>query len=144
MNDKELDKWFDEQRDCWDIAEPMDGHQARFLKKLNSTREKETKVRALDWWKPLLVAASIVAIVSLIMLTPGESRGKELAAVSPEMEQTQDFFTQAIEKELYTLRQEKNPLTESLIQDALEQLNILEQDYDQLKEDLAQEESITV
>lgn len=133
----DLDNLFKEKQDCWDIAEPANDHQARFLHKLNSAKAKKTKVRSLDWWKPLLVAASIVAIISIVMLTPNQSSGKELAAVSPEMQQTQDFFTQAIEKELYSLRQEQSPLTEALIKDALKQLNVLEKDYDKLKEDLA-------
>ena len=63
--------------------------------------------------------------------------GAELAAVSPEMAKTQDFFTKAIEEELYNINEARTPETQKLVEDALIQLEILEKDYKQLTEDLA-------
>ena len=101
-----LENWFEEQRDCFDIAQPDDGHELRFLNKL-----KENQTEAKD--------------------------GAELAAVSPEMAKTQDFFTKAIEEELYNINEARTPETQKLVEDALVQLEILEKDYKQLTEDLA-------
>lgn len=137
MKKDNLDKWFEEQRDCFDLAEPNDGHRERFLDKLNANTQ-ETKVISLaQWWKPLAVAASIVLIVMVTLWPAQDQASKDLAAVSPEMAKTEDFFTVAIEQELYKINEQRTPQTKQLVQDALTQLEILENDYESLREDLA-------
>ncbi|RXG15677.1 hypothetical protein DSM03_10290 [Leeuwenhoekiella aestuarii] len=135
-----LENWFEEQRDCFDIAEPGDGHELRFLDKLKE-RKKEEKVvttRTLDWWKPLAAAAAIVLIVFAGYATVKPTVSNVgLAAVSPEMAKTQDFFTKAIEEELYNINEARTPQTQKLVEDALVQLEILEKDYNKLTNDLA-------
>ena len=69
-------------------------------------------------------------------MTPNKQNHGELASVSSEMADTQNFYASVIKKELYQLEQEKTPETEALIQDALKQLEILETDYSKLKNDL--------
>ena len=122
-----LENWFEEQRDCFDIAEPGDGHELRFLNKLKETQVEEKTVKKLDWWKPLASAAAIVLIVfaGYATLKPANN-GAELAAVSPEMAKTQDFFTKAIEEELYNINEARTPETQELVEDALIQLEALE------------------
>jgi len=133
-----LENWFEEQRDCFDIAEPGDGHELRFLNKLKETQVEEKTVKKLDWWKPLASAAAILLVVfaGYATIKPAKD-GAELAAVSPEMAKTQDFFTKAIEEELYNINEARTPETQKLVEDALVQLEILEKDYKQLTEDLA-------
>ena len=133
-----LENWFEEQRNCFDIAEPGDGHELRFLNKLKETQVEEKTVKKLDWWKPLASAAAIVLIVfaGYATLKPANN-GAELAAVSPEMAKTQDFFTKAIEEELYNINEARTPETQELVEDALVQLEALEKDYQELTEDLA-------
>ena len=60
-----LESWFEKKRDCFDIAEPGDGHELRFLDKLKEHKKEEKVVtaRSLNWWKPLVAAAAIVLIV---------------------------------------------------------------------------------
>ncbi|WP_299215677.1 hypothetical protein [uncultured Dokdonia sp.] len=121
------------------VAEPSADHKARFLKKLQSASQvKEVPVRKMNWWKPLAVAASI-ALVFMITLTRNTlPDGSELADVSPEMEQTQQFFTQTIERELFEINKQATPETQAIVDDATKRLKTLEADYDQLKNDLAQ------
>ena len=52
------------------------------------------------------------------------------------MSETQDFFTATIENELKKLNKERSPLTEQIITDALEQIQLLQKDYQKLKRDL--------
>lgn len=133
-----LENWFEEQRDCFDIAQPDDGHELRFLNKLKENQTEKKPVKKLDWWKPLASAAAILLVVfaGYATIKPAKD-GAELAAVSPEMAKTQDFFTKAIEEELYNINEARTPETQKLVEDALVQLEILEKDYKQLTEDLA-------
>ncbi len=64
------------------------------------------------------------------------SREQELANVSPEMKQTQEFYSSVIRSELASLKEQKSPETEVIINDALAQMEILEKDYENLKKDL--------
>ena len=63
---------------------------------------------------------------------------KDLASISPELSQTQDYFTTAINNELASLNNERTPETETIIKDALEQINLLEIEYENLKIDLTE------
>jgi len=54
------------------------------------------------------------------------------------MMQTQSFFTTTINKELQTLKSLNKPEAKSLVADALQQLDILEKEYEGLKKDLAE------
>ena len=60
----------------------------------------------------------------------------ELADISPELSETQDFFVLTINEELKKLNAEKSPVTEDIVHDAMRELSILESNYQQLKKDL--------
>lgn len=124
----------------FDLSSPEEGHRHRFQKKLEAASGKKTKSSGVI---SLLISSMAIAATFLLafLLFQGLfetklNQGGELASVSPEMEETQNFFASVISKELYKLDQEKNPATESIIQDALSQLEILETDYNKLKADL--------
>ena len=70
------------------------------------------------------------------MTLQNQPEALDLASVSPELSETQDFFTVTIENELKKLNEERSPLTEQIINDALIQIQILEKDYQNLKTDL--------
>ncbi len=61
-----------------------------------------------------------------------------MASVSPEMAQTQNFFTSAISNELAKLEAEFTPETAIIVEDALKQIEILESKYELLKKDLSE------
>lgn len=133
---------FKDLEGTFDIDMPNTGHKNRFLEKLkeqNSTIVSSTTKKA-NYWKPFLaVAASIVVCFSVftIMQQQGKERN-DLASVSPELSQTQSFFTTAIAQELATLEAQRSPETEAVIYDVERKLKILEKDYNTLKVDLTE------
>ena len=132
-----IDTWFEEQRNCFDIAEPLNDHEARFITKLQQHNEKQTTRLGFNWWKPFAAAAAVLIIVFAGFNTFTSKNNVDLAAVSPEMAKTQDFFTKAIEEELYNINEARTPETQKLVNDALKQLKTLEIEYDKLTADLA-------
>ena len=141
MTKNTLNNLFENLKEDFNIEEPKLGHQQRFLDKLNNKKETiidvPKPVRKL--WRPLLgVAASIVLLISIFMGIQQNSNSKELASISPEMANTQDFFTNAIISELEKLNSEETPEFQDLIVDALFQIKILEENYAQLKIDLSE------
>lgn len=131
-----IDQLFDRLQGDFDFNEPETGHEARFLEKMDSKTIVLNKTRK-SIWKPFIgIAASMTLLVSLFVFTQKEETSKDLASVSPEMQQTQDFFTTSINEELKKLNAEKSPQTEALITDAMAQINLLEAEYQKLKTDL--------
>lgn len=140
MKNDKIDQLFEELD--FDTAEPASGHKERFLKKLEKARaqklsRRQPKIRSL--WGPIIgIAASIAVALMLfgnIFIMAPASNG-ELASVSPEMKETQDFYSSVIERELNTIEEEKTPETEAIVNDALEQMEKLEKEYTHLKKDL--------
>ena len=124
--------------------EPSNGHRDRFSVKLVKHRSEDPnnkgKVRKL-WINLFTIAASFLLALFIIAEFAGPqaaSKNSELASISPEMKQTQDFYTSMIRQELLALNAEKSPETEAIIEDALRQMNRLENQYEKLKEDLVQ------
>ncbi|MGA9326761.1 MAG: DUF4179 domain-containing protein [Salegentibacter sp.] len=124
----------------FDIAEPEAGHRERFLKKLEQSQQKapqrSSKIRTL--WAPILGVAASLAIIFMLFGSIFNSSAKagDLASVSPEMKQTQEFYSSLIETELNELKEEKSPETKAIIQDAMTQMKKLETEYANLKKDL--------
>ena len=132
-----IDKLFQELEGSFDLNETPAGHQHRFLEKLNAA--KKTEVKRLNWWKPLSIAASVAILVSLgTLYMKANPSSNDLASVSPEMKQTQSFFTSTINEELETLKSLTSPEAKQLVDDALYQIDILEKEYSGLKKDLLQ------
>lgn len=135
MKKDKIEMLFNNLEGSFDIHETPAGHKERFLNKL--IEAEKPSVITLNWWKPLSIAASIAVIIavgSLFMKTnPSEL---DLASVSPEMMQTQSFFTSTINEELQTLRSITSPEAKVLVDDALNQIDVLEKEYAGLKKDL--------
>ena len=115
-------------------APTPEGHQQRFLSKLHAEQPTKNKVH---WWRTLSVAASlaILIIAGTFVVNPKETQ-YDLASISPEMEKTQNFFTTTINRELATLKSFEAPQAKALVADALQQLEILETQYEALRDDL--------
>ena len=141
MKKDQIDQIFENMKDEFDIEMPNIGHEERFLSKLKSKDVKivEAKGKTFKLWKPLLaVAATVVICFGLFTVLNQQPEVKDLASVSPEMSKTQDFFTTTIQTELINLNKERTPETQSLIDDAMKQLKVLEADYEKLKKDLTE------
>ncbi|WP_299113782.1 hypothetical protein [uncultured Winogradskyella sp.] len=141
MQKDTIDELFDNLKGEFDINEPDQGHKNRFLEKLNANDVaiiQPEKKSGFNWKPFLAIAASLVICFSVITKVNSQPEVMDLASVSPEMAETQDFFTATIENELRKLNNESSPLTEKIVTDALQQIASLEQDYNQLKIDLTE------
>lgn len=140
MSTDKLDNMFKDLQGSFDIQEPNEDHKKRFMAKLNE-QNTIVYVSKKQWsiWKPLVgAAASVVLIIALIIGNNQEASSTDLASVSPEMAQTQNFFTSTIAMELKKLESASNPETKMLIQDALNQMKRLEIEYKSLRTDLSE------
>ena len=140
MSTENLDNMLKDLQGSFDIKEPNEDHKKRFMVKLNN-QNQTAQVDKKQWaiWKPLIgVAASIVLIIALVVGNNQDANATGLASVSPEMAQTQDFFDSTIATELKKLESASNPETKMLIQDALNQIKRLENEYESLKTDLSE------
>ncbi|MGY5851710.1 DUF4179 domain-containing protein [Salegentibacter sp. F14] len=126
----------------FDQALPRAGHKERFLEKLEDSvkEQKRQQPRTRSLWGPLMgIAASLALALFLygnIHINTNSKKQGDLASVSTEMKETQDFYTSVIEKELKNIEAEKTPETKALINDALSQMEKLETEYSKLKKDL--------
>ncbi|WP_296316827.1 hypothetical protein [Winogradskyella sp. UBA3174] len=139
MKKDTVDELFDNLKGEFDTSEPNKNHELRFLDKLkaNDVTSNDSKKSSGSNWKPFLaIAASVVICLSVFMTLQNKPEALDLASVSPELSETQDFFTATIENELKKLNKERSPLTELIITDALKQIQILETNYQNLKTDL--------
>lgn len=143
MKKGSIEQLFDRLENQFDTENPSQDHQAKFLEKLQSMQfDKETPqevpVRKLNWMKPLFIAASLVVLFGVIFTNQSSEKKSDLADVSPEMQQTQEFFTKSIERELFTIQQEVTPETQAIVDNALVQIKNLEKQYETLKDDLVE------
>lgn len=124
----------------FDVAEPEAGHEQRFREKLDSGSKRSVKSSGIiPLWLPWMAMAACFLIAVVLFggfFNPNQQNQGELASVSSEMADTQNFYASVIKRELYQLEQEKTPETQAIIEDALKQLEILETDYNKLKTDL--------
>jgi len=136
MKKDTIDQLFENRNGEFDVHKTPEGHQHRFLNKLNTPQSKESKPS--HYLKRVIAIAAVLAVIvtiSGLFINTNETTA-DLASVSPEMEQTQSFFTSTINNELKTLKGFNAPNTKVLVQDALKQLEILEDKYELLKRDL--------
>lgn len=124
----------------FDIAQPAVDHEARFREKLKQHKKKKVKHSGvISLWLPVMSIAATFLVAFLIfqgVFSNPFAAKQDLANVSPEMEQTQNFYASVIKTELENLQEKKTPETETVINDALKQLEILEEDYKKLSRDL--------
>jgi len=141
MKKNTLENLFEDLKNEFDVEVPKDGHELRFLSKLKGEQTKVVKLRPskLRSWKPYIaVAASVILCLSIFLVTQRAPEIKDLANVSPEMSETQEFFTTVLNQELVTLNNERSPETETMINDAMKRIDFLEKEYESLRADLTE------
>jgi len=121
MEDK-LHQFFSENE--FDLQEPHSGHLARFEHKLNASKERNKTS-----WKWLSIAASVVLVLGFWLGSAHQKKQIELADISPKMEEVQNYFVSSIHQELKTLEKNRSLETETIIENALDKLEDLEEDY---------------
>ncbi len=129
MNIENKNNPFENQN--WDFETPAMGHEKRFLNKLKVKKSKKQ-----TFWKPLAIACSLVIGLGVLYFIYSNSiinQSTTEVAFSPEVQETNDYFSSIINSELATLKQKETPQSKALISDALKQMESLEKDYDNLK-----------
>ena len=121
MEDK-LHNYFSEND--FDFQEPHSGHLERFERKLNNDKQKQKHS-----WKWLSVAASIVLVLGFWLGSNHQKSQLHLADISPKMEEVENYFVTAINQELKTVEKNRSLNTETIIEQALNRLEDLEEDY---------------
>lgn len=121
MEDK-LKNFFSENN--FDLEEPNTGHLKRFEYRLEAKNNNQ-KI-SFKW---LSVAASIVLIIGFWLGSNHQKKQFDLADVSPKMEEVQTYFVNTINLELKQIEQNRNLETESIIEEALDRLEELEEEY---------------
>ncbi|MEE9362198.1 MAG: hypothetical protein V3U92_06340 [Cellulophaga sp.] len=138
MEDKNLEKLFEQLHGSFDNEEPKDGHKNRFFDKLNASNEVVTiNSKKKNWWKPLSIAASIVLLCVIgFNQYASPSAEEQLAEISPEVSKTQFYFANLINEQVLELESNSTPETKKIIEDTLKQLKKLENNYASLEQDL--------
>lgn len=127
---KDLENTFREIQEDFDFAEPDMGHFDRFEAKLKG--EKKTKKNNRTSWLWLSVAAMVFLAFGFMLGNLNQKKGLELADVSSQMEETQNFYLASIQKEIEVVKLQQTPENQKIIEDSFIQLEILEQKYEQL------------
>lgn len=139
MSKDSLDSLFERLQGEFDVAEPQNGHQERFLEKLNQSQGTiALNKKKTSWWKPLSIAASIalVAILGYQAFGTQPNIKQQVVKIAPEVSQTEFYFANLIEQQVEVLKEEKTPETAQLVDDTLTQLQRLDKDYQTLEQDL--------
>ncbi|BDW91343.1 DUF3379 domain-containing protein [Allomuricauda sp. XS_ASV26] len=139
MKKDNLDSLFERLQGEFDVAEPQNGHQERFLDKLNQSQGTiALNKKRPSWWKHLSIAASIalVAVLGYKTFGPDPSIKQQVVEIAPEVSQTEFYFANLIEEQVKELQDEKTPETAQLVDDTMTQLERLDKDYKSLQQDL--------
>ena len=139
MKKDELKDLFEGLEGTFDTEEPREGHQQRFLEKLNHTNDVVVLTRKkTNWWRPLSMAASIavLCLIAIGVYTLRPTLDEQVAQISPEVSNTQVYFASLIEDQVKQLENESSPETQQIINATMHQLKKLEHDYKSLETDL--------
>lgn len=112
----------------WNTEEPNDGHELRFLQKLDRPRRKKQRL-----YGALSIAASVVILMGIFLTRPDTQPEYKM---SRENKEAQQFFASIIKKELHEIRSENSPALKGMVDDALLQMEQMEADYDKLATEL--------
>ena len=108
----------------FDFQEPQAGHKNRFEQKLNQSK-KTTKVS----WKWLSIAASVFLVLGFWLGNTHQKKQVKLADTIPKIEKVQDFFVTTINQKLKKVEGNRSLETEMIIEQALNELEDLEESY---------------
>jgi hypothetical protein len=139
MENDTINKLFDNLQGTFNMEEPQEGHQKRFLEKLEASKGVVSiQKRKTSWWRPLSIAASVVILlgVGISLFNTSPSIDQQVAEIAPEVSQTEFYFASLIEEQVKQLEKESTPETKKIIDDTMIQLQRLETNYKMLEQDL--------
>ena len=126
-----LEQKFKDLRGQFDVEEPRLGHFDRFEVRL-AKQPKKRPVWNPKTWQWIVMAASVALLFGVWVGNYSAKPGLELADVSPKMEETQSFFMSTIQQEIEQINTKRTENNQQIIDDAFEQLKILEENYNKL------------
>ncbi len=138
MDSENLNDLFENLENRFDIETPNLGHHQRFLNKLvkqdkNNEAFIQTSTSKSKFWKPFIgIAATITLLVSVFIFINQHNSQIDLAEISPKMAQTETVFIKVFTNELSKINSEETPEYQELIVDALYNIKVIEEDYNQL------------
>jgi hypothetical protein len=130
MSTNNMNQLFENQNH-WDFEEPNLGHEKRFLDKLKKQQPKK-KFN----WMPLSIAASLLFGFGIVLFNYSNNHAEEVV-FSSQVQETHDYFSSVINTELATLKKQETPQSKALINDAMKEMELLEKDYQNLKEEIS-------
>lgn len=136
MKTDPIDQLFKNLHGEFDFETPEEGHDLRFLNRLKEIPEVSKPTSSRVYKYVVAMAAVLVIGLGLLTVVRPQPKTNDLASVSPQLSQTQDFFTTAITSELTKVKNQRTPENEALVSDALKQMELLEKNYERLKVDL--------
>lgn len=128
MEDK-LHNFFSENE--FDFQEPQSGHFQRFEKRLkggNSQRKTS--------WKWMSVAASVILMIGFAFGSMTNTEDLFGRVKTPKIQEVESFFVNTINVELQEIEKNRTLETEKIIENALDELEDLEEDYKRFLEEL--------
>jgi hypothetical protein len=126
-----LEQYFDKNKDLFDIYEPNEGHMERFRARLENPGKQESGRSSLSYYV-MAIAASVLLVFGYWLGNFNSNKGAELADVSPQMEETQNFYVASIRSEMEKISGKRTEENTKIIDDAFKQLDILENNYQKL------------
>lgn len=118
----------------FDLEEPNFGHEQRFEQKLNKKKPRQNYS-----WKWMSIAASVVLVIGFWLGNNHQQKEMQLADVSPKMYEVENYFVSTIQRELKTVEKNRSLETETIIEEALNQLEELEETFQYFVKDLNKE-----
>ena len=126
-----LEQYFDKNKGLFDVYEPNEGHMERFRARLENTGKQENGRSSLSYYV-MAIAASVLLVFGYWLGNFNSNKGVELADVSPQMEETQNFYVATIRTEMEKISGKRTEENTKIIDDAFKQLDILENNYQKL------------
>ena len=132
--DEKLDVLFKKFDSKWDMVELPSNHENRFLNKLQNKDARKGKKSA---FRAVSIAATVMILFGLSFFFKAEAKVNNLHFASKETKQTDSIFTVLIENELNRLNEKKTLRNQKIIADALQQMKVLDNDYQKIIKEIA-------
>lgn len=132
--EEKLDQLFAKFDAEWDTIELPNNHENRFIDKLNT---KSNRNRKRNVYTTLSIAATLIVMFSLSFFFKPEAKTNKLTFASKETKQTDSIFNVLIKNELNKLKEKESPHNQKIIADALQQMKVLDNDYQKIIKEIA-------
>ena len=126
-----LEHYFEKNKGSFDVYEPNVGHFERFRARLEDEKGSTGERSSFSYYV-MAIAASVLLVFGYWLGNFNSNQGIELAEVSPQMEETQNFYVASIRKEMEKISGKRTAENTKIIDDAFKQLEILETNYQKL------------